>query len=298
MNGKAAVTIVLVWMAAGCAGTGVPLATGYLAYGVPPMSRAVYEVSDTIVTEGTTPDGEASVVTSASSATLLLNFRSSTSVSGGVASGLGQGAPLSVSSGRMRVRGDVRSFESTLSSPAAGSVFAGLDDVSGTLDLLVRRRGLDEQVSAPSVPGAPASDYLFPTLGHALFPRMPDVWVEPGESWVDTVTVADSGEGASPAFTMIRTHTLVGDTLVRGLMLVHIAVESEVAVNGAMDEAGMSAAANVTGTLNGSLLWDPGRRLVAYAEYHRDWRATATGRGGTSVPAWTMAGPTRIWRTR
>lgn len=297
MNRKTPLTIAGTAIAAGCVAIGMPGATGHLAYGVPSTSHTVYQVVDTVVTEMTTPGGETSAAMAASSMSLLLEFRSSTSVSGTVATTFDQSTPLSPLSGRMRVRGRARSFDATLSSPAAGVVSGDLDDVSGYLQAMVSRRGLDELVSFPAVSGAAANHYLFPTLGPALFPRMPTAWVDPGDSWVDTVTVTDDGEGASPAITWIRTHTLVGDTLVHGLMLIHIAVAGKVTVEGVMEGAGMPVTSGLTGTMNGSVLWDPERRMVAYAEYHRDWRVAAAGSGDGSLPAWTIIGPTRIWRT-
>ena len=298
MNRRTLLTIAAAGIAAGCVAIGVPAATGHLAYGIPSTTYTVYAIVDTVVTEMGASDEEASAVgTSASSMTLLMEFQSSTSVSGSVATTFDRSAPLNPLSGRMRVRGRVRSFDAALSSPAAGVVSGDLDDVSGYLQAMIGRRGLDELVSFPAVSGPAANDYLFPTLAHALFPRMPTAWVDPGDSWVDTVTVADDGEGASPATTWIRTHTLVGDTLVHGLMLIHIAVAGRVTLEGSMEGAGMPIRGKVTGTLNGSVLWDPERRVVAYAEYHRDWRVAATGSGDTSLAAWTITGPTRVWRT-
>ena len=298
MNRRNLLTIAAIGIAAGCVTIGVPAATGHLAYGVPATSYTVYEIVDTILTEMTPPQGEASAVTSASSTTLLLESLRSTSVSGSVASTFKQSSALSALSGRMRIRGRVRGFDATRSTPAAGVVSGDLDDVSGYLLAMISRHGLDELVSFPAVSGAAANDYLFPMLGHALFPRMPTAWVDPGDSWVDTVTVTDDGEGASPATTWIRTHTLVGDTLVKGLMLIHIAVASKVTMEGATEGEGMPITGKVTGTMNGSIMWDPERRMVAYAEYHRDWRVAATESGETSRPARTITGPTRIWRTR
>ena len=46
-------------------------------------------------------------------------------------------------------------------------------------------------------------------------------------------------EGISRTTTLISTHTLVGDTLVGGRMLVHIAVASKVTVESVIEEAGM-----------------------------------------------------------
>lgn len=310
MNGRTLLTAAAAGIAAGCVTIGVPAATGYLAYGVPSTNYTVYTIADTIVTEMPSPEGDASVVTSAHSMTLLVEFLRSTSVSGRVATSFDRSTPLSPLSGRMRVRGRLTSFDAALSGPGAGVVSGDLDDVSGHLLAMVSRRGLDELVSFPAVSGAAANDYLFPTLGHALLPSMPTVWVDPGDSWVDTVTVAGDGEGASPATTWIRTHTLVGDTLVRGMMLIHIAVAGRVTVEdgvavagmvtveGVTEDAGMPVAGKVTGTINGSVLWDPERRMVAYAEYHRDWRVATTGSDDASPAARTIRGPTRIWRTR
>ena len=298
MNRRNLLTIAAIGIAAGCVTIGVPAATGHMAYGIPGTSYTVYEIADTIVTEMTTPEGEAPVVTSASSTTLLVEFLRSTSVSGGVATTFDRSAPLSPLSGRMRVRGRVTGFDAIQSSPAAGVVSGDLDDVTGYLQAMIGRHGLDELASLPAVSGAAANDYLFPMLGHALFPRMPTAWVDPGDSWVDTVTVTGDGEGTSPATTWIRTHTLVGDTLVKGLMLIHIAVASKITMEGVTEGTGMPITGQLTGTMNGSVMWDPERRMVAYAEYHRDWRIATTGSGETSRPAWTIRGPTRIWRTQ
>ena len=295
MNRRILLTIIATGIAAGCAALGVPINTGYLAYGVPSGRYVTYEIADTVVIETTTPEGRVIPVTAASSMKLRLDIWKASGMPGPVTPSL-VAVGSAVSYRRMRVRGYVRSFEATLSSPMTRDT-SDIDDVSGTLEVLLSPHGVEERNAFPALSGAAAPASLFPTLAYALFPRLPDVWVDPGGTWVDTATVTDDGEGISGTTTLISTYTLVGDTLVHGRMLVHIRVASKVTVESVSEEAGMEGTGNVTGTVNGSVLWDPERRIVAYAEYQRDWRGTTTGRGGTSHPVRTITGPTRIWLT-
>ena len=296
MNRRTLLTIIATGIAAGCAGFGVPIPTGYLAYGVPSSRYATYEIADTVVIETTTPEGRVIPVTAASSMKLRLDIWKASGMKGAVTPSLvAQGSASSYR--RMRVSGYVRSFEATLCSPLTGDTSGDIDDVSGNLEVLLSPHGVEERNAFPALSGAAAQASLFPTLADALFPRLPDVWVEPGGTWVDTVTVTDDGEGISRTTTSISTHTLVGDTLVGGRMLVHIRVASKVTVERVIEEAGMEGTGIVTGTVNGSVLWDPRLRLVAYAEYQRDSRGTTTRRGETSGTDMTMSGPTRIWLT-
>ena len=86
----------------------------------------------------------------------------------------------------------------------------------------------------------------FVSLAHQLFPRLPDNVVEPGGSWVDTVTwsTTEPIESTSGA---VLTFTLVGDTLVDGRTLLNITVASEVTGGAQIDQGGISMTQSIGG---------------------------------------------------
>jgi len=116
----------------------------------------------------------------------------------------------------VRVVGTVEAFEGSITHPLMGTETAGLDDLSGSFEVLIGRDGVQEVVSFPEISGGVAQMSSFPALGYLLFPRMPGGNVDPGTTWVDTVTTSAETEGESNTTTAVSTYTLVGDTLVGG----------------------------------------------------------------------------------
>jgi len=195
MNGRARLSIVAAAVAAGCGGPGGPSPAETLTYGVPSPPTAVYHVGDTMTIDIETPAGNMAV-TGVGSVTLGLAFRTD---------------PAGV-----RVVGTVEAFEGSITHPLMGTETAGLDDLSGSFEVLIGRDGVQEVVSFPEISGGVAQMSSFPALGYLLFPRMPGGNVDPGTTWVDTVTTSAETEGESNTTTAVSTYTLVGDTLVGG----------------------------------------------------------------------------------
>ena len=193
--------------------------------------------------------------------------------------------------GGVRVTGTVDRFEGAASG-MMGTETATIDDVSGRFEVVIGRSGVAELVSFPQVTGAMSQTSLFPLLAFLLFPRLPDGEADPGATWVDTATVSgDAGEMTTTS-TLVTTYTLVGDTLVDGRALVHIAMAGEVTIDNKIEEVGMSATQEITGSANGFILWDPERGLLAYAEFEQDFDGAMTMSGmGIDM---TIAGTTRI----
>lgn len=257
--------------AAGCAGPSGPSPTGLLVYDVPSPAAAVYHITDTMAINVSSPIGDMEI-TGGTALTLGMTFES---------------AP-----GGVRVTGILSSFEASMNNPMQGAMSVGLDDVSGSLELLLGRLGDVEVVSLPELSGPAAQMSPFSALAHEFFPRFADAVVEPGGTWVDTVTWATDTGGIETTSTTAYTYTLVGDTVVDGRTLLHIGVAGEVGSEATMEQGGMSMSQSMTGTLTGFLLWDRERGLPLYAESERDLAGT------TSVPSvgsfdMTLIGPVR-----
>ena len=271
MNTTTLLTIIATFADPGFAGPGVPPPADTLTYGLPSPPAAVYHMTDSLGASMTAPGAENMAVSLNSSTELGLAFRTDP--------------------GGVRVTGTVDRFEGAASG-MMGTETATIDDVSGRFEVVIGRSGVAELVSFPQVTGAMSQTSLFPLLSFLLFPRLPDGEADPGATWVDTATVSgDVGEMTTTS-TLVTTYTLVGDTLVDGRALVHIAMAGEVTIDNKIEEVGMSATQEITGSANGFILWDPERGLLAYAEFEQDFDGAMTMSGmGIDM---NIAGTTRI----
>ena len=272
MNTTTLLTIIATFADPGFAGPGVPPPADTLTYGLPSPPAAVYHMTDSLGASMTAPGAENMAVSLNSSTELGLAFRTDP--------------------GGVRVTGTVDGFTGSATSGMMGTETATLDDVSGRFEVVIGRSGVAELVSFPQVTGAMSQTSLFPLLSFLLFPRLPDGEADPGATWVDTATVSgDVGEMTTTS-TLVTTYTLVGDTLVDGRALVHIAMAGEVTIDNKIEEVGMSATQEITGSANGFILWDPERGLLAYAEFEQDFDGAMTMSGmGIDM---NIAGTTRI----
>ena len=262
-------TIALTAVVAGCTGPGAPTPADTFTYTLPSPPSAVYEIADTMVLGVNSPIGALEVV---SGATVTM------------------GLAFATDPGGVRVTGTVESLEATMDNPIGPAETADLDDVSGTLDVLLSRYGVVEVVSFPEVSDALAPMSSFPVLAYLLFPRLAEGVPDPGATWTDSTTVSFEGEVGLNS-TMASTYTFVGDTMVDGLALLHIAVSSEVTIELEADQAGTSLNQTLAGSANGLVLWDPARRLVAYGRFDRDLEGDMTVPGMPAIPV-GATGPT------
>lgn len=269
--GRPLVTIAAATVAAGCAGPGGPSPADTFTYTLPSPPGAVYEIADTLVVEANSPLGAMGVV---SGATVTM------------------GLAFATDPGGVRVTGTVESLEASMDNPIGGTETADLDDVSGTLDVLIGRYGVVDVASFPEVSGALAPMSSFAVLAHLLFPRLTPGVPDPGATWTDTVTSSFEGEVGLTS-TTASTYTFVGDTVVDGLSLLHIGVASEVTIELEVEEQGASFSQTLTGSAHGFALWDPARRLVAYGRFDRDLEGDVTMPGMPTIPV-GITGPTVV----
>ena len=209
-------TITATAVAAGCAGPGGPSPADTFTYTLPSPPGAAYEIADTMVLDVSSPLGALEIV---SGATVTL------------------GLAFATDPGGVRVTGTVESLEATMDNPIGPVETADLDDVAGTFDVLVSRHGVVEVASFPEVSGALAPMSSFPVLPYLLFPRLARGSPDPGATWVDSATMSFEGEVRLTS-TTASTYTFVGDTVVDGLSLLHIAVASEVTIELEGDQGG------------------------------------------------------------
>ena len=252
-------------------------------YEVPSPPTATYQFGDTITTIMTMPDGEMEMAQSSSS-TVTLTFAADT--------------------GGVRVSGTVSDYTQSMSSGMLGDMDLGGGELTGELEFVVGPLGNVEMISTPEVASADlpmAIPFQFSAVD--LFPRFPGHPLEPGDTWADT-TIASEDMGAAPAMpgggelsgtaenTTVYTYTLVGDTVVDGRTFQKITVTAITTMLASADQGGEAVSQDMISTVDGFVLWDTDRRLVAVAELVRTADGTMSMMG-MSI-AMTMAGPSRI----
>lgn len=253
--------LVVTALAAACATPGAPAPEEPLAYGAGAAS-AGYEIADTMVLDVNTPLGALEVVSGAA-VTMALAFAPD---------------PQGV-----RVTGTVERLEATMTNPMGPAETAGLEDVSGVLEVVVGRYGVVHVASFPEVSGALATASSFPALAHLLFPRLAEGVADPGSTWTDSVTMSAEGE-VDLTSTTVSTYTLAGDTLADGRTLLRISVAADVAIELEGEQQGTVISQTVEGSVTGFVLWDPGPRLVAFARFEGELEGDLTMPGVPPMP--------------
>lgn len=257
---------------AACSGYGGPAPARPLAYDVPAPPMATFHMTDTTVVTISTPMGDMAVNTG-TDLTLAMTFERA-------AEGV-------------RVMGSVEQFEASAQNPMMGTQSVDADDVSGTLEYMIGRRGDVEIISLPELPAASAQMSPFVSLAYELLPPLPDAVVEPGGMWVDTVTWTTDIESMETTSTGILTYTLVGDTLVDGRTLLNFTVSGEVSADAEGNVGGMTMTQSMAGSTAGFILWDAEHGLPAYQESERDMEGSMSAAG---MPPFSMLvnGTTRV----
>lgn len=239
-------------------------------YEVPSPPTATYRLTDTMTSVMTTPSGEMNLSVG-SSGTVELAF--------------------SADSGGVLVSATVSAYSARLSSSMMPTAEIADDGLSGNLEFVIGPLGDTEVKSLPRVAGPPM---LFRFNAHDVFPRFPGHRLEAGDTWADTVTASADriSLGALPATadnTTVYTYTLVGDTVVAGRTLRKIQVSAIGRSQLSREVAGGTVSQDMTNTVEGFVLWDVGRGLVAVLDLVRTVDGS-TSMQGRSMPM-TMAGP-------
>ena len=168
----------------------------------------------------------------------------------------------------VRASGELTEFAAQANEPMSGPASIGRSEAGvGDFDLLLGPQGMREVV-AGAIRGDDSDLPMWADPTEGMFPRLPAGEVQPGDTWVDTVTHAVA-EGARVA---VYTYTLVGETVVDGGPHLRVTFAADVQLlievgGGAGDEA-------LAGTETGFFLWDLGRGLVVRAEASRSYEGS------------------------
>ena len=265
-----------------CASGGPAPADNPFRYDVPSSPTATYRMADTTTTIMGMPDGEMDMAMSSGS-TIELSFVAD--------------------SGGVRVSGMVSDYSATMSSGMLGNMDLGEGGLTGDLEFVIGPRGNVEMISTPEIAGGgdgvmPAIPFQFNAVD--LFPRFPGRPLLPGDTWADTMSAsADLGALGGPVpmagtadNSTIYTYTLVGDTLVDGRTLQKITVSGVGTSQTSGEATGEEVSQDMTNTVEGFVLWDADRGLVAVAELVRTVDGTMSMMG--MVVSMTAAGPSSM----
>ncbi len=181
--------------------------------------------------------------------------------------------------GGLEITATFEKLTASMNNPMAAPITATESDVTGDLVFTIDAFGAGTVVSTPEVNEAVEQMVGAAGLAHEFFPRLPGGVVDPGESWTDTIRYeiqVGTGEAASKS---VVTYTLVGDTVVDGVSLLHITYVSDGEVVANASQAGTEVIQEFSGTTDGIFLWDPARNLLVVNETDSEMD------GSTEVPA-------------
>jgi len=254
-----AFSAILLFGLSACSGPGAVSPSGGLMYTVPATSSVVYVAEssqDVFIDAGAMGSMN---MTGNSESELAMAFATGTD--------------------GVQVTTTFQKVSASMSQPMGGSQTASESDVDGPLVFTIDKTGKGTLVSAPEVT-VTAEQLISPVaLAYEFFPRLPGGAANPGDMWTDTIQyeiVMSQGDLSSKS---VVTYTLVGDTVVDGLTLLHVTYEGEAEAVGSGTTEGMEAIQSFSGDLAGMFLWDPARSLVVFNETSQDLD------GSVEVPA-------------
>lgn len=250
----AAASALLLFGLAACAGPGAVSPSGGLMYQVPESPSVVYVVEGgQNINIDAGPMGSMSM-TSSSEAMLAMSFAAG-------ANGI-------------QVTTTFQELSVSMTQPMGGSLSASESDIVGDLVFTIDPKGEGTVVTLPETKGS-AEQLVSPvSFVHEFFPRLPGGAVSPGETWTDSIQwEASTGDGDVSSSSVV-TYTMVGDTVVDGLALLHITYEGEADVVGSGFTEGMEVLQAVSGDVAGMFLWDPARGLMVSGESSQDMDGT------------------------
>lgn len=251
----AALSILLVAGMAACSGPATTSPSGGLMYSVPQVPSVTYvtESSQDIGIDAG-PMGTMSMVAT-SEATIGVTF---------------EAAP----SGEVQVTTTFDALSASMSQPMGGSLTATESDIEGPLVFTLDSKGRGTAVTVPETKGS-AEQLVAPiSFVHEFFPRLPGGAVDPGATWTDTISwEASTAEGDMSTVSVLN-YTLVGDTVVDGTSLLHIAYTGKSEIVGAGVTEGMEVMQTFSGDTEGMFLWDTAKGIMVAGKSSQDMDGT------------------------
>jgi hypothetical protein len=184
----------------------------------------------------------------------------------------------------LKVTVTLKEFQGTFANSAGGGTLnATLADITGPAILSLTPRGVVTMTQQPQISPTfrqvSGSEQTF----RRFFLRLPGRVVQPGSSWTDTVTNAETSDGMTTRTRNIVRATYVRDTVVEGKTLKLITATSDRTLDVSGTSQGIEIRQKLTGTANGTILWDSERNLTV-------WRSEAANLSGTfDLPAMNLS---------
>lgn len=180
----------------------------------------------------------------------------------------------------------VLEFSGRFENPDQGAVEADGTDIEGSWTVRVDDRGRVEVVEAPTLSG-PASDITGPeSLVRPFFALLPGRVAEPGATWVDTVSTSERAGGTTTRWRSVVRSTLAGDTVLDGRWVAVIRTESATTMEVEGSSGGVEVSQRLSGTMLGTILWDPAAALLVARTEAGDMEGTLElpGTGFAALP--------------
>ena len=242
---------------AACGGGGPPSPAG-LAYSLPNPATATYVMGDTMNVD-IDAGGQSMQMRVSTSGTL--------------------GATFTRAADGIQVSMEVQEFNARMTQPMGAPITVDEGDIEGPLVFSLDRKGAATLISGPTLSGQ--AKQFFPSLStaHSFFPRVPGTGVNVGDTWTDTIHYeGPEGDGEVTANSVL-TYTVVGDTMVDGRNLLKFTFTGTQDSSASGVTAGMDFSQDVSGTVEGYVLWDMSAGIMVERFTDSD------GRGSMEVSA-------------
>lgn len=148
-------------------------------------------------------------------------------------------------------------------SAMGGGPSVKLSDVDGQAVVTVNSRGVARTVSLPKMSTVAQQVGINAGFFRRFFARLPAGPIARGASWVDTVNVTDESVGWNVHVVDVVTTTFVRDTALGGRTLAVLMTTAQRSLDAQGTTQGVQIAQKLTGTVNGQVLWDPQRHMLA-----------------------------------
>jgi hypothetical protein len=230
----------------GCAPPGPPsrfaAAPDDLAYGLPTPGPLCYAVADTA--RFTVDSGAMG--------------RMSVSAAYAAAVELELGAGQDAMEARVRVHWLRGGFEPQ-SQPAQA---VDASDLAGEFRLTLDARGRTEVVASPVLTPRLLDVTSAESMVRPLFVQLPGRPAGVGDAWTDTIVSVDDGPDARSTVRTVITTTILGDTVMDGRTLLRLWTRAENRMEMEGRSGGVLVRQLLTGTTDGTVLWDPHFRML------------------------------------
>jgi len=258
-----ALSALLLFSMAACAGPGAVTPSKGLMYEVPGTPSVVYHAVSSQNVNIDVPGMGPMNVQGSSEANLALSFAPS-----------GAGVQVTVA---------FETLTASMSNPMAGPMTASESDIEGDLVFTMDERGRGTLVTIPEVKGDAEALVTPASFAHEFFPRLPGTSVTAGDVWTDTISYEVEAAGGTSETLSVLTYTVAGDTVVAGTTLLHVTYEGNTDVVSQVMNEGMEMIQAASGSVTGMFLWDPARSLMVFTESSADLD------GSVEIPAAGMA---------